>query len=322
MIVSQPLTLSARKKVRAVAAAFAVFSAVAAFAQQGAPDRGGPTPAATGAPGGAGRGGRGGNALPTLPPGKLYNTAKEKLLAGQQVFSFTQSTMDPAGYCEKAKHYDFTWFEMQHSTLEFRDIEAMIAACPHVAATPMIRLPDAQEMRIQHTTDIGCLGVIVPTVDDVDRAREAAKWARYPPVARRSTGAGQAAGIWGNNYSKTVNDNMLVVVMIETPTGVANAYDIASVPGVDVVIIGNADLSVFSGFPQTDDRYWELVKKVHDDVIRAGKIFGQASAAYATGPHSYDARFFQNGKSNDGYVPQGRGGAPINPNAPPPGEER
>jgi 4-hydroxy-2-oxoheptanedioate aldolase len=256
-----------------------------------------------------------------LPPGKLYNTAKEKLLAGQQVFSFTQSTMDPAGYCEKAKHYDYTWFEMQHSTLEFRDIEAMIAACPHAGAIPMIRLPDAQEWRIQHTTDIGCLGVIVPTVDDVDRAREAAKWSRYPPVARRSTGAGQAAGIWGNNYSKTVNDNMLVVVMIETPTGVANAYDIASVPGIDVVIIGNADLSVFSGFAQTDDRYWELVKKVHDDVIRAGKIFGQASAAYATGPHSYDARFFQNGKSNDGYVPQGRGGAPINPNAPPPGED-
>ena len=326
MIISQLSTLSRRKIVRVVVAACAVLSAAAAFAQQGAPGRGGPAPAATGAPEGAGRGGRGGgrggNTLPTLPPGRLYNTAKEKLLAGQQVFSFTQSTMDPAGYCEKAKHYDYTWFEMQHSTLEFKDVEAMIAACPHAGAIPMIRLPDAQEWHIQHTTDIGCLGVIVPTVDDVDRAREAAKWSRYPPVARRSSGSGQAAGIWGNNYAKTVNDNMLVVVMIETPTGVANAYDIASVPGIDVVIIGNADLSVFSGFSQTDDRYWELVKKVHDDVIRAGKIFGQASAAYATGPHSYDARFFQNGKSNDGYVPVGRGGAPVNPNAPPPGEER
>jgi 2-keto-3-deoxy-L-rhamnonate aldolase RhmA len=104
--------------------------------------------------------------------------------------------MDPLCYCEKAKHYDFRCFGMQPSTLEFKDIEAMIAACPHVAATPMIRLPDAHEMRIQDATDIGCLGVIVPTVDDLDRAREAAKWARYPPVARRSSGAGQAAGIW------------------------------------------------------------------------------------------------------------------------------
>ncbi len=186
------------------------------------------------------------------PP--LYNTVKQKLLEGKQVFSFTQVKNDPQAYCEAAKHFDYTWFEMQHSTLEFKDVEAMIAACPHVPAIPMIRLPDAQEWHIQHATDIGALGIIVPTVDDVDRAREAAKWARYPPVARRSSGNGQARSLWGINginYAATFNDNMLVVVMIETPTGVANAYDIASVPGIDVVIIGNNDLSVFSGFPRT-----------------------------------------------------------------------
>ena len=259
---------------------------------------------------------------------KLYNTAKQKLLDGKQVFSFTQSTFDIAGYCESAKHYDFTWFEMQHSTLEFRDVEQMIAACPHAGAIPMIRLPDAQEWHIQHSTDIGALGVIIPTVDDVDRAREGAKWARYPPVARRSSGSGQAASIWGNNYRQTINDNMLVVIMIETPTGVANAFDIASVPGVDVVIIGNNDLSSFSGFPQNDPHYQEMVTKIHDDTLRAGKIFGQANAMYATGhPLSKDAKFFQNGPSNDGWTPPGRGGGRggrsgvPNPNAPPPGEE-
>jgi 4-hydroxy-2-oxoheptanedioate aldolase len=255
----------------------------------------------------------------------LYNKTKQKLLEGKQVFSFTQSKFDPAGYCEAAKHYDYAWFEMQHSTLEFRDVEAMIAACPHAAATPMIRLPDAQEWHIQHATDIGALGVIIPTVDDVDRAREAVKWARYPPVARRSAGQGQAAGIWGINginYRQTVNDNMLVVIMIETPTGVANAFDIASVPGVDVVIIGNNDLSSFSGFPQNDDRYQMLMNKVRDDVLRAGKIFGQANAALYAKGHSLskDAKFFQNGPSNDGWVPPPQAGKRVDPNAPPPGE--
>jgi 2-keto-3-deoxy-L-rhamnonate aldolase RhmA len=256
---------------------------------------------------------------------KLYNTVKQKLLEGKQVFSYTQSKFDIAANCEAAKHYDFTWYEMQHSTLEFRDIEAMIAACPHAGAIPMIRLPDAQEMRIQHSTDIGALGVIIPTVDDVDRAREAVKWARYPPVARRSAGSGQAASIWGINginYRRTINDNMLVVIMIETPTGVANAYDIASVPGVDVVIIGNNDLSSFSGYPQNDDRYQAMVTKIHDDTLRAGKIFGQANSIYAKNhPLSNDAKFFQNGPSNDGWVPPGRGGRGANPNAPPPGED-
>jgi 4-hydroxy-2-oxoheptanedioate aldolase len=265
------------------------------------------------------------NPIPEQSKAPLYNTAKKKLLEGKQVFSFTQSKPDPAGYCESAKHYDFTWFEMQHSTLEFKDVEAMIAACPKVAATPMIRLPDAQEWHIQHSTDIGALGVIIPTVDDLDRAREGAKWARYPPIGRRSAGSGQAMSIWGSfgNYRQMINDNMLVVIMIETPTGVANAYDIASVPGVDVVIIGNNDLSSFSGYKQGSPEYEVLVKKVHDDVLRAGKIFGQANATYATGhPLSGDAKFFQNGKSNDGYIPPGRGGRGANPNAPPPGEEK
>ena len=246
------------------------------------------------------------------PKPKLYNTAKQKLLDGKQVFSFTQSK-----------------FEMQHSTLEFKDVEAMIAACPKAGATPMIRLPDAQEWHIQHTTDIGALGVIVPTVDDVDRAREGSKWAHYPPMGRRSAGSGQAASLWGSNYRQTINDNMLVVIMIETPTGVANAFDIASVPGVDVVIIGNNDLSSFSGYAQTDPHYQAMITKVYEDTKRAGKIFGQANAMYATGhPLSKDAFFFQNGPSNDGWTPPGRGGgarggrggAP-NPNAPPPGEE-
>ena len=253
---------------------------------------------------------------------KLYNTVKQKLLDGKQVFSFTQSKPDPEAFCESAKHYDFAWFEMQHSTLEFRDVEKMIAACPHAGATPMIRLPDAQEWHIQHAMDIGALGVVVPTVDDVDRAREAAKWVRYPPVARRSAGAGQAASIWGpHDYRQTINDNTLLVLMIETPTGVANAFDIASVPGVDVVIIGNNDLSSFSGYPQEDDRYQQMMKKVRDDTLRAGKIFGQANAKYAKGNFlSQDARFFQNGPSNDGWVPRAANGKKVDTSAPPPGE--
>ena len=249
---------------------------------------------------GAGRG----NAPATR--GSLYNTAKQKLLEGKQVFSWTQSRLDVAGYCERKKHYDYTWFEMQHSTLEFKDIEQMIAACPGPGAIPMIRLPDAQEWHIQHALDIGALGVIIPTVDDVDRAREAAKWSRFPPAGRRSAGAGQAARIWGNNYRQTFNDNVLVVVMIETLEGTANTYDIARTPGIDVVIIGNNDLSSFSGFAQDDPRYQALVTRIHDETLRAGKIWSQANARYATNhPLSKDAKFFQDGPSKDGWAPRG-----------------
>lgn len=267
-----------------------------------------------------GRGGRG--AAAQAEPGELYNTAKQKLLDGEQVFSWTQSRLDIEGYCERKPHYDFTWFEMQHATLSFREVEQMIAACPGPGAIPMIRLPDAQEFHIQQSLDIGALGVIIPTVDDVERAREAAKWVRFPPEGRRSAGGGQGGRIWGPDYRQTFNDNVLLVVMIESPTGVANAHEIARVPGVDVVIIGNADLSSFSGYGQSEPEYQEMITRVHDATLEAGKIWGQANARYAQDhPLSADAFFFQNGPSHDGWVPAGRGGRGADAFAPPEGEE-
>ena len=238
----------------------------------------------------------------------LYNTVKAKLAQRKQVFSFTVNKLDVADYCEKAKHYDWVFFDMQHSTMEFADVEKMIAACPHNGAMPFVRLPDAQEWHIQHATDVGALGVIVPTVDDVERAREAAKWVRYPPVARRSLGNNQAQRIWGPDYRNTINDNILLVLMIETPTGVANAYDIASVPGVDIILVGNNDLSSFSGYPLDSPKYQELLTRIHDETVRAGKIFGMANPIFAKGnPLSSDSFFFQNGPSNDGWVPPAAG---------------
>ena len=241
---------------------------------------------------------------------KLYNTAKQKLLDGKQIFSFTQFKLDIEGFCESSKHYDYAWIDMQHSTMSIGDVEKMLAACPHAAATPIIRVPDAQEFHIQQATDLGVLGIIVPTVDDVERAREAAKWVRYPPVGRRSTGAGLFSTLWPSpayDYHNTINANMLLIVMLETPTAVANAFDIASVPGVDVVIVGNNDLTQFSGYAATDDRYQQMVKKIHDDTLRAGKIFGQANFIFAKDhPLAATSKFFQNGPSNDGWKPPAR----------------
>jgi 4-hydroxy-2-oxoheptanedioate aldolase len=111
---------------------------------------------------------------------------------------------------------------------------------------------------------------------------------------------------------------MLLIVMIETPTGISNAEEIAAVPGVDVVIIGNNDLTQFSGYPATDPHYQEMITKVHDATIKAGKISGEANFNFAKGnPLSETSYFFQNGPSNDGWKPPaaaaggGRGAAPA-----------
>ena len=122
------------------------------------------------------------------------------------------------------------------------------------AAVPFIRVPDATESDIQKATDIGALGIIVPTVDTVEKAQAAVKWAKYPPQGRRSQGSGQYGALCGSDYHQTANDNMVVVLMIETPSGVDNAEKIAAVPGVDVIFAAATDLGNFSkpaGQPRT-----------------------------------------------------------------------
>jgi len=212
---------------------------------------------------------------PAATPVKIYNTAKAKLMAGKQIFGGTIESPDPNIYCAMANAgFDFLWIEMQHSTLTYEEAARMIWACRGAPAMPFIRVPDATESDIQKATDIGALGIIVPTVDTVEKAQAAVKWSRYPPVGRRSQGAGQYRALYGNDYHDTANANMLVMVMIETPIGVANAEKIAAVPGIDVIFAASGDLGNFSGHKQGEPEYEAMVTRIHDVVLKAGIKLG------------------------------------------------
>ena len=92
--------------------------------------------------------------------------------------------------------------------------------------------------------------------------------------------------------------------MIETVEGVNNAYEIASTPGIDVVMMGNGDIESFSGHTQESNEYQDMLTRVRDATYRAGKYWGNAWATYAAGNRlSPDSRFHQNGPSNDGWSP-------------------
>jgi 2-keto-3-deoxy-L-rhamnonate aldolase RhmA len=206
---------------------------------------------------------------------RMYNTAKQKLREGRTLVGATIFSPDPNIYCAVANAgYDYTWIEMQHSPLTFEDVAKMIWACRGSSAMPFIRVPDATESDIQKATDIGAVGIIVPTVDTVEKAQAAVKWSKYPPEGRRSQGNGQYGALWGSDYREVANDNMVVVIMIETPIGVENAEKIASVPGIDVIFAASTDLGNFSGHRQGEKEYEALVTRIHDVTLQHGIRLG------------------------------------------------
>jgi 2-keto-3-deoxy-L-rhamnonate aldolase RhmA len=206
---------------------------------------------------------------------KIFNTVKLKLAAGKQVIGGTVSSPDPDIYCAMASSgFDFLWIEMQHATLGYQDVARMIYACRGAAAMPFIRVPDATEGDIQKATDLGAVGIIIPMVESMDKIRNAVKFAKYPPWGKRSQGGGQYGSLWGADYRQRANDNVMIIAMIESPAGVAIADEIASLEGVDAVFAASTDLTSFSGLKQGEPKYEEMVARIRDAVLKAGKKVG------------------------------------------------
>jgi 2-keto-3-deoxy-L-rhamnonate aldolase RhmA len=206
---------------------------------------------------------------------RIFNTVKQKLAEGKQVVGGTVSFNDPDSYCAMANAgFDFLWIEMQHSPLTYQEVARMIWSCRGAAAIPFIRVPEATDGDIQKATDIGALGIIIPMVDSMEKVRNAVKYAKYPPLGVRSQGGGQYGTLWGADYRKVANDNIMIVAMIESPAGVALADEIASHPGVDVVFAASTDLSSFSGLPQGDPKYEAMVTTIRETVLKHGRKVG------------------------------------------------
>jgi 2-keto-3-deoxy-L-rhamnonate aldolase RhmA len=207
---------------------------------------------------------------------KLWNPAKIKLLQGGKVTGGTLfGATDPSTYCAMANAgYDFIWTEMQHGQTDWNQAARMWRTCPHARAVPGARVAYTDEREIQHALDAGALVIVVPTVDTVQEAIQARDWTYFPPLGRRSNGGGQAfdAAMYGGvpgGYRATANDNIMLILMIETLEGLQNADEIAKVPGVSAIFAASGDLGNFSGYRQGTPDYERAINIVHDAAIKA-----------------------------------------------------
>lgn len=208
---------------------------------------------------------------------KLWNPVRLKLMQGGKVTGGTLfSATDPATYCAMANAgYDYIWTEMQHDQHDWQAVARMWRTCPHARAVPGVRIAYTDEREIQHALDAGALVVVVPTVDTAAEAVQARDWVYFPPLGRRSNGGGQAfdAAMWGDvpgGYRQTINDNIVLILMIETLEGLKNADEIARVPGVSAIFAASGDLGNFTGYRQGTPDYERAINIVHDAAVKAG----------------------------------------------------
>src|SRR5687767_2204715 len=173
-------------------------------------------------------------ARPGPPPVKAgsqtFNTVITKLKEGKQIFSNTLIGPDLDLAKKACEGVDFIWIEMQHSTLTWRETQQLIKVVAQAGCIPFVRVPSANVGDIQKAVDAGALGIIIPMVETVQEARNAVMFSKFPiglrenpntkPWGHRSSGGGQAGSLWGPGYATNANNNIFIMIQIESPAGV------------------------------------------------------------------------------------------------------
>ncbi|MSP03134.1 MAG: aldolase [Acetobacteraceae bacterium] len=181
-----------------------------------------------------------------------------------------------------AAGFDWLFLDMEHGTMSLDACAQICVAALEAGISPIARVPNGQYSEATRALDNGAMGIVMPHVDTAAEAREVVDRLKYPPVGHRSMGGtgphyGLRAASSGD-AAKALNAANLTVVMLETPTAIANAEEIAAVPGVDVLLIGTNDLCAEMGIHGDfgNDRVVDAYAKMIAACKKHGKFPGMA----------------------------------------------
>ena len=176
-----------------------------------------------------------------------------------------------------ATGYDYVCVDQQHGAQD-QGLAGVLQAIQAGGSTPLVRVPGLDPGPIGRALDLGALGVIVPMVDDAAQAARAVAACRYPPGGHRSYGPVRAALALGAPDLRTLGDEPLCLVMVETRAALDNLDAIAATPGLDGIYIGPSDLALALGRePQsrlTDPLLVETIDRIRDTCVAHGLLAG------------------------------------------------
>lgn len=212
------------------------------------------------------------------------NTFKARLSSNDVQYGLWASLVDPvATEIGAGAGYDWIVIDGEHSPNDLRSTLAQVQALGEYDVSPIVRVVTGDPALIKQTLDIGVQTVLVPMVETAEQARHMVRAVRYPPEGIRGV-AGARGSRWGRveNYWHQANDQMCLILQIESKAGLDNLDEIAAVEGVDALFVGPADLAASLG---------HLGNAGHSDVraavagaIRDTRAAGKAAGVLAMAP--------------------------------------
>ncbi len=209
----------------------------------------------------------------------MKNIAKEKILNNELCLGvgLRQSRTVDIGKIMATSGYDWLFIDMEHNSMDIDIASQISVAAQDAGITPIVRVPDFAHHHATRVLDCGAMGVVFPHVENADIAKKLVSYCLYPPKGHRSmTGVLPQLDFKQQpiaDVASTINKNMLIVIMLESPEAIKNVNSIAAIDGVDVILIGTNDLCMEMGIP--GDYSNPKVKDAYIKVIEACKKYGK-----------------------------------------------
>lgn len=209
----------------------------------------------------------------------LHNTFKHGLLKRERlVGAWFMSASPVIAEVIANAGYDFMVIDLEHSTASTHDLHALLQASAESKTATVVRMPSHDKTQIKFALDLGALSLSFPMVGTVDQAVTLARACRYPPFGDRGFARMHRASRYNTirDYFERINQEVCVIAQLETPQAMANAMQIAGVPGIDGLFVGPGDLSIALGHggDVTHPQVKELMTEVGGFCRRAGVPLG------------------------------------------------
>ncbi len=185
--------------------------------------------------------------------------------------------------------------DLEHGAVDYGSAHAMMAALQGTDCAPLVRITEIDEAQVKRVLDLGAEGIVFPLVRTAADAKRAVASLRYPPNGTRGFGPFIAHLHHGTAlpaYQATVEPHLVCCLLVETQDAVDNIEDIVAVPGIDLLIPAQFDLTTDLGISGQFDHpdYLEALTKIeaaakaaHIPLGQAALNKDQAEAAFARG---------------------------------------
>jgi 2-dehydro-3-deoxyglucarate aldolase/4-hydroxy-2-oxoheptanedioate aldolase len=152
----------------------------------------------------------------------------------------------------KVSGFDYFIVDCEHGSMDYSKVAGLFGMARAIGIPGLVRIPEVKREVVLKYMEAGAEGILLPNTETVEQAKALVEYSKYAPMGNRGVSLLRAHSGYENvgnavEYMKITNEETILMIQIESTTGVENIGDLLDVEGIDAAFIGPSDLSQSMG---------------------------------------------------------------------------